>query len=452
MQVDAQLPAWSKPLLQPAPFKSARGGRGSSKSHTFAQLAVLRMAGLLPAYPREPVRIASARMIEGSITQSVKQTVESYIRAYGLEHEFDIRSQWINHRNGSHMFFPGIERKIESFLSIEGVDVLWIEQAEALTKEHWDLIGPSIRKNTAERWFTWNPYERTGWCFERFVARPQPGDISLLVNYMHNPWFDETGLEEQRAYDEEYEPTLYKWKWLGHPLDTGGRNEMLPYDMLKRCVKAFEEGFAPNVEGLPLTHAGLDLAEGGMDKCALVVRQGPVVLLVDQWPGIAGDLSAAAARSKTLCEPYDIIRIYYDASSPARTDLLRVGFKGVRAVNFGGSVGGPDELYEANRPNKEVFAYRNVQMGDAVRLRMNRTSRLMNGEDIDPMQCLFIDPRIPDLEHILGEWSQPTRRWNVVTGKWEVEKAAVDEKSPDRYDALILSFGVETDLRGLKVR
>ena len=50
------LPEWSIPFLEPARFKSVKGCRGSSKSHTLAQLAVMRMANMLPGYPPGPVR------------------------------------------------------------------------------------------------------------------------------------------------------------------------------------------------------------------------------------------------------------------------------------------------------------------------------------------------------------------------------------------------------------
>ena len=82
------LPEWSIPFLEPARFKSADGGRGSSKSHTFAQLSVMRMANMLPGYPPGPVRIASARQFQNSITESVKVAVDHYIRERGLEGEF----------------------------------------------------------------------------------------------------------------------------------------------------------------------------------------------------------------------------------------------------------------------------------------------------------------------------------------------------------------------------
>ena len=121
MTVRAEIPRWALPILAPARWKSGRGGRGSSKSHSFAQLAVLRMAGLLGAYgyPDGPVRIASGRQFQNSIEESVKKVVERYIQAYDLSGEFDVQKYSIDHETGSHMIFPGFERNVSSWMSME---------------------------------------------------------------------------------------------------------------------------------------------------------------------------------------------------------------------------------------------------------------------------------------------------------------------------------------------
>lgn len=449
------LPDWTQFWEQPCRYKSARGGRGSAKSHSVAQVAIRRMADLLPAYHDtfEPVRIASARAFQVHISGSVKQVVEDYIHAYGLSDDFKIFDQRIVHRNGSEMTFPGIERGVEAFLSKEGLDVLWVEQAEFLTDDHMDFLLPTIRKADAERWFVWNPMDRTGWCWQRFVANPRPDDLSVRVNWLNNPWWHLTGLQEELDDDLEFRPHIVPWKWLGEPNDANA-DAVIPYAVLDQCRKAYAEGLCPDVSGMPV-YAGLDLAWGGEDMCALVIRQGPLVLEVHVWPGVSGDLSEAAARAWRHCEKYSLARIYYDASAQARTDLLRAGFRGVHPENFGGAVKGPDRLYEKNRPNSKVFAARNAQLGDGLRLRGNRTVKLRKGGEVDPMSCLFIPDDLPRVEDFLGECSQPIRRFNVVRGLWEVDKSGdpkgVAARSPDRFDAACLAFARDSE-HGLVAR
>ena len=102
---------------------------------------------------------------------------------------------------------------------------------------------------------------------------------------------------------------------------------------------------------------------------------------------------------------------------------------------------GPDIAYEVGRPNKQVFARLNAQMADALRLRGNRTVRLLNGDhSIDPMTCLFIRDDLPDLETYLEEMSRPIRRIRPDSGKWEIEKAPDGEDSPDDFDSTCLAF------------
>lgn len=456
-------------------------------SHTFAQIGVLRMAGALEGYPDGPARIASARQFQNSIDESVKVAVEHYIVQMGLSDEFECLKYEINHENGSHMWFPGFNRNPESMLSTEGMDVLWIEQAESIGDE-MELIVPTVRKPGSELWFSWNPQQRAQWCWKRFVVNPRPGDISSLVTYKDNPFWDPfciscltyygfdksrgqcecggeitTGLlelEEERLALEREDPDRYPHIYLGTPDDGDASKQVLTYQVLMQCVEAYDKKLYPDKNDVPVTDAGLDIAEGGSNKCALVIRRGPIIEFLDMWPGVAGDLSVAAKRAHADCTSYgDVFRLYYDASSPMMREFNEFSSDyDVRSVAFGAEVGGPDKLYETRRQNKKVFARRNIQMADALRLRANRTVKLLNGDkSIDTAECLFIRPDVinrPDissfkwsLDQYLAEMTQPVRRQNPKTGKWELDKRGVgdDGESPDSFDATCLAFCRDSD-------
>ena len=449
----ATIPRWAVPFMEPARFKSARGGRGSSKSHTFAQLAILRMAGLLPAYEPRAVRIASARQFQTSIKESIKQVCEHYIHRLGLSDQFQVQSFEINNRlNKSHMFFPGFDRNPRSLMSAEGVDILWVEQAETLTDE-MEIIGPTIRAPGSELWFTWNPDMRTQWCWKRFVQNPREGDVSALVNYAQNPWFtNELDSERLACYEEE--PDRYAHIWLGEPDDGDADAQLLPYVLASKCVEAFEKGLAPDEAAAPVTDAGLDIAEGGKDKCSTVVRVGPTIKFVDVFPGTVGDLSVAARRCDNALKHWDMWRLNYDGSAPMTREFLSLEVPySIRAINFGGEVLGKNVNFERRRTNEKMFRSLNIQMGFAIRLRALRTIKLLKGIPVEPERCLFIDPkaftlhneefpRKYSLDLFLSEMTQPIRRQSVITGKWELDKRGGDEaaKSPDAFDAVCLAF------------
>ena len=451
----ARLPEWSGPFLQPNRYKSARGGRGSGKSHTFAQAAVLRMSHLLPGYPNDPhdpVRFCCARQFQKSITDSVKQVIEQYIQTLGLADEYDRRAHYIrNRRTNAYMWFPGFSRNPQSLMGTEGMDVLWIEQAETIGDE-MEKIVPTVRKPGSELWFSWNPITRTQWCWQRFVVKPRARDVSVHVNYYDNPWFT-AELEDERLELLRNEPDRYEHVYLGHPDDADGSKVILPYALQWKCVKAYMKGLAPPKEAAPLCDFGFDIAEGGRDKCATVGRIGPTIDHFDMWPGQMGDLDPAARRAHDNTEGYDVYRMYYDGAQSMRGPLMRAQdldgkTYAIRPVLFGGEVGGKDVIFERGRKNGEVFARRNIQMGMALRQRATRTVRLLNGDkEVDPIDCLFIRDDLPAREAFLAACSQPVRRRSPRTGKWEMDKRGEDGDgdSPDPFDAASLAFARDSD-------
>ena len=472
LDIDFDLPAWAGPFLRPGRWKSARGGRGSTKSHTFAQIAIARMSNLLPDYPEGSVRIASCRDFNVNLGKSVKVAVELYINKLGLASEYEIYNNWIDHKfNGSKMIFHGVTSNPDSFLSMEDIDVFWMEQAEVLQDE-MIKIAPTIRKAGSELWFVWNPHLRTDFCWDRFLLHPQPGDVSVEVNFYDNPWWfpfcricrtrqdwenrnepcrlcgGETWpglweLEETRRIFEETEPSLYPWMYLGKPNDGDAEHQILPYELINACVRAHKLGLAPEHKDASTCDFGFDVAEGGRNKCCTVGRVGPTVEHCDTWPGIPGDLDPAAKRAHQNTEGFHVFRMYYDGSAQMRGPLRRQGvYYTARPVNFGGEVRGKDITFERGRTNGDMFARFNIQMAMAVRLRANRTVRLLNGADVDPRRCLFINPNLPKLEAFLAACTQPIRRLNPTSGKWEMDKRGLsgDGESPDPFDALCMAF------------
>ena len=288
--LEITLNQYAYPYLAPAKYKSLSGGRGSGKSYTFAQLCVMRMANLLPHfYADGPVRIASGREHKVTIPESVKGAVEFFIGEWGLTHEFDIRRDWIDHKTtGSHLWFPAFGQNPNAFRSVFNVNVLWVEEAQFLQPSDMEIIIPSLFRDEddeapddgeyvgTELWCSWNPYLRTEWVYQRFVRRSRPDDVHNHVTWKDNKWFPRGLREEREAMlvdDPEREPHVYG----GEPDDGDGSKKVLPRASLDACVRAWKAGLAPPKEARqPLSYAGLDLAEGGANKCSLTIRAGPL--------------------------------------------------------------------------------------------------------------------------------------------------------------------------------
>ena len=446
-----QLPMWAKPFCQPARYKTAYGGRASSKTWTFAHLMVADAA-------RQNIRIACCRQHQNSIRESVKTTIEIAIRRLGLQDFFDIQQHVINGANGSHFFFTGLEEKRESIRGWESVNRVWVEEAQNMTPETAEILIPTLRTAGCEIWLTWNPKNRTDWVWDRFIVHPRQDDVIAKVNWRDNPWFPEESEIERRACEIET-PELYAHIWEGEPDDGGGDRKILTYDILRNCIDAYRRGLHKQASGQLVLDAGLDIADGGGDSNALVIRRGPIIESAESWhPAESGFLTPTAKRAHRKCDEEGVYRIYYDTSgvgSPIRGEFARIPTKSyaLRAVNFGGKVGGANKTFSRGIKNEDMFARRNGQLGWALRLRAMRTVRLLKGENVDPTECLFISDKIPRIEQYIAQLSQPVWRDNPTTGKTEIDKRGKEgeEKSPDLYDATALAFARDSD-NGIRAR
>lgn len=205
---DVNLPKWAKPLFDPARYKVAYGGRGSGKSWAFA------MALLLEGV-RRPMRVLCAREVQKSLKESVHQLLADQIVAMGLTQHYEIFDTEIRGANGTQFTFVGLlQHTVSSVKSYEGVDVVWVEEAQTVSKKSWDILIPTIRKPGSEIWITFNPLLDTDETWKRFVENPPPNSVVMKVNYSDNPWFPPE-LEQERLHSKATDPEGYKNIWEG---------------------------------------------------------------------------------------------------------------------------------------------------------------------------------------------------------------------------------------------
>jgi len=199
-----------EPFLSPMRYKVAYGGRGSSKSWTVATLLVLK------AY-QEPTRILCARELQRSIVDSCLQLLADTIDRLGLNEFFDIQGQQILGDNGSRFIFEGLKSNISKIKSMEGIDIVWCEEADQVSATSWNTLIPTIRKPGSEIWVTFNPADEMDDTYQRFVANPPDNCYSVKVNYSDNPWFPEE-LEKERLHLKGLNENLYLHVWEGEPI------------------------------------------------------------------------------------------------------------------------------------------------------------------------------------------------------------------------------------------
>ena len=198
-----------EPLLTPARYKGASGGRASGKSHFFAEAAVEEMVC-------DPdLRFVCIREVQRSLRESVKFLVESKIRAMGVEHLFHIQASEIKRRNGTGiMIFEGMQdHTADSIKSLEGFGRAWVEEAQNISDRSMMLLLPTIRAPGSEIWFSWNPDQMTDPVDVFFAGKPT-GSVRVHSTYLDNPFCDPVVTDEARRL-ELANAELYEHVWLG---------------------------------------------------------------------------------------------------------------------------------------------------------------------------------------------------------------------------------------------
>lgn len=195
-----------EPLLRPARYKGAYGGRGGAKSHFFAEQVLTRCL-------RGGIRIVCIREVQNSIRDSVRQLLVDKIGRLGLESVFSATETEIRGPRGSLITFRGMQSfNAENIKSLEGYDVAWVEEAQTLSQRSLDLLRPTLRKPGSELWFSWNPRFSTDPVDVFFRKKPHPDAISVWVNWQDNPWLTaELIAEKDHDYATDEDRAEHIW-------------------------------------------------------------------------------------------------------------------------------------------------------------------------------------------------------------------------------------------------
>lgn len=203
---DVEFPPCLAFLFQPARYKITYGGRGGAKSWGYARALVSMAAS-------KPLRILCARETQKSIADSVHQLLEDQIHNVGLRAHYDIGKAEIKGHLGSEIIFAGLKHNVSNIKSLEGVDIVWVEEAQNVSKESWETLIPTIRKEGSEIWASFNPILETDDTYQRFVVNPPPMAVVRKVTWRDNPWFpDVLRIEMEHMRDTDPEGYAHVWE------------------------------------------------------------------------------------------------------------------------------------------------------------------------------------------------------------------------------------------------
>lgn len=242
-----------RPLLEPARYKGAWGGRGSGKSHFFAALLVedaIRIPGL---------RAVCIREVQRSLKESAKKLIEDKIQEMGVGHLFEVLADHIKTPGDGLIVFQGMQdHTAESIKSLEGFKRAWVEEAQTLSSNSLKLLRPTIRAEDSELWFSWNPRRKMDQVDVMFrQQKPPTGSVVVKANWCDNPWFPKV-LEQERTDCLEKDPDQYDHVWEGGYISVA---EGAYY--AKHLAKAKAEGRIGKIAADPLLPTGLYADIGG---------------------------------------------------------------------------------------------------------------------------------------------------------------------------------------------
>lgn len=199
-------------------FKILFGGRGSGKSWSVARYLLLKAVS-------GKYRILCTREIQNSIKDSVYRLLVDQIYELKLQSFFTIKADTIQSFCGSEFLFKGLHNNISEVKSTEGIDICWVEEAERVSRESWDVLIPTIRNEGSEIIIVFNPEDEKSDTYTRFIERDGkpvdlPDALRELVNFEDNKWFPEV-LRKEMEYCRRVDPEKFEHVWMGKPKKYG---------------------------------------------------------------------------------------------------------------------------------------------------------------------------------------------------------------------------------------
>ena len=358
MQQTQKFPSKLKYLFEPHRYKVAYGGRGSGKSWSYAR-ALLMMG------TEKPLRVLCTREIQKSIKQSVHTLLKDQIQALGLGEFYEVVENAIRGNNGTEFNFAGLATNtVESIKSFEGVDIVWCEEAQNISKRSWDILIPTIRKPNSEIWVTFNPYMDTDDTYKRFIINKPNNARVEKINYTDNPFFPKV-LELERERCSISNPEDYANIWEG---DTKAAADGAIYHNEIRAAQ--ESGRITNVhpDALLKTHIVMDLGWNDSMSIILCQRNLSEIRIIDYIEDDHRTLDSYSDQLKQLGHNWGTMYLPHDARN--------------KDFKYGTSA---EEIMQRLGWNTEVIPKSNIETGiklarmtfDRAYFDQNKTKRLI---------------------------------------------------------------------------
>lgn len=299
-EIQVDIPEAFKFLLEPHRYKSAYGGRGRGATWSFA-----RILSTIGSFQKK--RILCTREYQNSIRDSVHKVLSDQIELLNLSPYYEVSKSGITSKAGTEFIFKGLQHPLE-IKSIEGIDIVWLEEAQNTSEESWSFLIPTIRKERSEIWMSWNTGEEDDPTYQRFVANPPDDCVSKLLTYKDNPWFPDT-LRKEMEYCKKVDYQSYLHIWEGQPRKLSDaivfRNKFVIEDFETPGRVKFYYGADWGFSNDPIALIRCFIIENDLyidyEACGIGVELEEIEELFDTVPGVRENkISADSSRPETI--------------------------------------------------------------------------------------------------------------------------------------------------------
>lgn len=464
--LDCEIPAIFEPFLQPARFKVAEGGRGSSKTRSVITILVNNVMSY-------GWRVVCFRELMEAIAESSYQEIVEEIDRRNLHDRFDVTKTEISCPSSGGCFkFSGIRasskrlqnQKLKGFSNF---DAAFIDEGESITKESWNALVPTMRKAGSEIYVCFNPASPLDFIYQAFVTSPiypavyegKPYCITLKVNFTDNPFFPKE-LADDAELMRVSDPELFRHVYLGQPVSNNAL-AIIKTAWIEASIDAhihipdFPTG-GGKIGGMDISGGveGDVVAPKSSDPNALAWRYGCVLAGLEEWQDENPNAAAGYAHPILLREGIDTLNvddIGVGASVPGELQRLhraaQAKFPLIRAFTFNGWTASEspymaDSEYQPGKTHGDMFANLKAQGWGLLADRFRNTWQARNGLPFDREQMISIPSGLPMRDKLQSELAQPRRE--SVNGRMKVEgKKALKARgipSHNLADAVVMAF------------
>ena len=197
------LKKYEKLLKNKNRYSIVYGGRASGKTYQISLFILLESL-------KETQRIVVVRKVKDKVDDSLYYEIISHIKRLKIEHLYKITRSPFKIKclqTGSEIVFIGVMFS-QRFKGFSDAKVVWVDEADELTREDWDFMDLTIRAKDSKILLSFNPPRSDGtehWIYKEFFSKKRDDTIILHTTYKDNSYLGDafiSVLEHRMKTDE----------------------------------------------------------------------------------------------------------------------------------------------------------------------------------------------------------------------------------------------------------